>query len=78
MMKKRAKKKTSDVVEVSKEQHPPGTTLYCWKFNHPKVGWCGGHDDDHWELSEDAIKQRMAICQEEFGYETELISKVTT
>jgi hypothetical protein len=72
MAKKRSATKKAVEPEVEKVVYPPGTTLYCWKFNHPKVGWCGGHDDDHWEEKESIILDRMAYCP----YETELISKV--
>lgn len=72
----KARKKTKEKpVEEQKEKGmiPAGTTLYCWRFNHPTVGWVGGDNDDHWEESEDAIRGRMKWCP----YESELISKVT-
>ncbi len=68
------KKATRKKTEEGQKKVPAGTTLYCWKLKHPKVGWVGGHDDDHWEESEAIIRERMSYCE----YETELISKVTT
>ena len=72
---KARKKNTEKPVEEEKDKAmiPVGTTLYCWRFNHPKVGWVGGDPDDNWEESEDTIRGRMKYCP----YESELISKVT-
>jgi hypothetical protein len=74
MSKKRISKKEQDLTNTPEKVIPTGTTLYCWKFNHPKFGWCGGHKDDWWEDKESVIRDRMVFCP----YETELISKVTT
>lgn len=72
MAKKRVSKKDQNQTETFNKVIPVGTTVYCWKFKHPKVGWSGGHDDDFWEEKESVIRDRMAFCP----YETELISKV--
>jgi hypothetical protein len=74
-MKARKKKSEKPIEEPQKEKEmvPAGTTLYCWKFNHPTVGWVGGDKDDHWEESESMIRGRMKYCP----YDSELISKVT-
>jgi hypothetical protein len=72
---KKRSEKPIETQETEKEKVmiPAGTTLYCWRFNHPTVGWVGGGPDDHWEESKSAIEGRMKYCP----YESELISKVT-
>jgi hypothetical protein len=75
MKARKRSEKPVEVQETEKERAmiPAGTTLYCWRFNHPTVGWVGGDPDDHWEESQSAIEGRMKYCP----YESELISKVT-
>jgi hypothetical protein len=70
---KKRSEKPVETQEKEKVMIPAGTTLYCWRFNHPTVGWVGGDPDDHWEESKSAIEGRMKYCP----YESELISKVT-
>jgi len=45
-----------------KLRFPRGSTVYCWKFCHPTVGWVGGHDDDDWSLRKSEMEQRMEYC----------------
>jgi hypothetical protein len=52
-----------------KGSYKRGTTVYCWKFLHPKFGWCGGCFEDDWSANKAEIEQRMALCT----YPSELI-----
>jgi hypothetical protein len=74
MAKKAKASKKSEEPEKRASEFPAGTTLYCWRVNHPKFGWLGGHDDDHWEEKESTITDRMEYSL----YPCELITKVTT
>ncbi len=55
-----------------KPAHPPGTKLYCWKFYHPRFGWCGGHADDNWSPSKHEIESAMKHCE----WRSQLLEKV--
>jgi hypothetical protein len=74
MAKKSKALKKNEQPEKGRPKVPAGTILYCWRINHPKFGWVGGDDDDHWEEKESIILDRMAYCM----YPCELITKVTT
>jgi hypothetical protein len=55
-----------------RRSHRKGDRIYCWKFNHPKFGWCGGHADDQWSTDRKVIETRMSYCE----WPTELIEAV--
>lgn len=46
-----------------KASYPQGTTVYCWKFCHPKFGWCGGSATDDWDTRAAVIESRMQHCE---------------
>jgi hypothetical protein len=46
-----------------KDSYPVGMTVYCWKFCHPKFGWCGGSSTDDWSTHQGEMKSRMQFCE---------------
>lgn len=49
------------------------TIEYCWAFEHPKYGWCGGHDDDRWTENRNEMLSCMSFCP----YKTKLLTRTT-
>jgi len=66
------RKKKSQAYNRSRYSWPPLTRLYCWRFQHPIAGWCGGTWDDDWSDDIEEIIERMAQCE----WPTELIRAV--
>ena len=58
--------------EQPRDNRSYGTRLFCWRFNHPKFGWCGGHDDDNWTPKKEAVQSAMQHCE----WPSELLEKV--
>ena len=56
----------------NKQSYPQGTKVYCWKFLHPKFGWCGGSCGDDWSANKAEILSRIAAC----NYPSELIISI--
>lgn len=44
---------------------------YCWFFNHPVGGWCGGTDDSEWVASKAIVERNAAFCE----WETKIVSR---
>lgn len=57
------------------EPQPPESSvdgkLYCWRFKHPKAGWCGGDPDDRWLANKSEVESAMKYCP----YPSELLEK---
>ena len=56
-----------------KARKPDENLEFCWRFKHPKFGWCGGHTDDRWTTSRTDVETCMRHCQ----YPTELLQRRT-
>lgn len=62
-----------DAYAASSPAPPAGSTTkeYCWRFLHPKHGWCGGGDDDRWTEKKTEVETAMLHCP----YESEILTR---
>lgn len=56
-----------------KADKPNENLEFCWRFKHPKFGWCGGHPDDRWTSSRADVETCMRHCP----YPCELLQRRT-
>jgi hypothetical protein len=42
---------------------PTGVPLFCWGFDHPKFGKCGGSKDEDWSTSRELMEHRARLCE---------------
>lgn len=43
-------------------QFKPGDVVYCWQFEHPIAGTCGGNADEDWSTDRRVIEARAVLC----------------